>query len=223
MARRTNTRIQKPHLILCEGADAENFLIAWLNNPLLSHHPIFSNDIQVMDFGGIADLPRFLKVIQSMEGYSTAASILVMRDAERDAEAAIREVCAALKRAKLPVPAKPRQWEDGRGPKTGFLLFPSCNDSPRNGTLEDLCLDILSDESRAELLEEIQRFMDLLHKKNHREFPHAFKTKLHTYFSITDAFVSMKIGEAARAGAFNWGHEKLRPMQDFLLELVPAQ
>ena len=222
MARKTNNRIQKRHLILCEGADAENFLIYWLNNPALSTYPFFANDIQVMDFGGITDLPLFIQSIKAMEGYHDISSLLVIRDAERDEAAAKQAVCAALQKAALPVPTQPHRWANGENLKTGFLLFPVCGEHPRSGTLEDLCLEILKEENREMILAEVQGLMDRLHDKHGREFPHELKTKLHTYFSVTDDFVSMKIGEAARAGAFDWHHPALWPIRDFILELLPA-
>ena len=54
-----NNKIVKKHLILCEGRDAEEFLITYLNcNELLSI-PEFSNEFQVMDFGGILNLSNY--------------------------------------------------------------------------------------------------------------------------------------------------------------------
>lgn len=50
MARRTNNRIRTKHLILCEGRDAEELLITYLNSKDLSDVPAFSNDFQVMYF-----------------------------------------------------------------------------------------------------------------------------------------------------------------------------
>lgn len=64
MARRTNTRIWKPHIILCEGRDAEEFLIAYLNSSALSDIPSFSTDIQVMDFGGNSELSSFFLMLK---------------------------------------------------------------------------------------------------------------------------------------------------------------
>ena len=68
----------------------------------------------------------------------------------------------------------------------------------------------------------IEKFMYELGKRHGREYPHDFKTKLHTYFSVTDKYVSLKIGEAAKAGAFNWNSPKLLPLKNFLLEIINA-
>ena len=62
--------------------------------------------------------------------------------------------------------------------------------------------------------------MNNLENKYNRSYPHEFKTKLHTYFSVTDEYVSLKIGEAAKAGAFNWNSNKLLPLKNFLSEII---
>ena len=69
-------------------------------------------------------------------------------------------------------------------------------------------------------IEEIDTFMKLLGDKHKREFPHEFKTKLHTYFSITDKFVGLKIGEAAKAGVFDWNSTRLDFLKSFLLSAI---
>ena len=220
MARRTNDRIQKPHLILCEGVDAENFLIRWLESKELSiYSSAFENEIQVMDFGGNEDLPKFLKAIKTYYGYTKVSSLLVIRDAERDAKRAEQSIQSAFMGAGFPAPRHPCSWESDSSLKTGFLLFPSCNSNSQEGTLEDLCLSILKENNNETILQEIQKFLDVLKREHKREFPHEFKSKLHTYFSVTDDFVSLKIGEAAMAGAFDWNHPRLHPLRDFLLEL----
>ena len=224
MARKTNNRIWKEHLILCEGRDAENFLIAYLNSAALSAQPMFANNIQVMDFGGNEDLPKFLKAVQTYNGYDKVSSLLVIRDAERNAEKAKKSIQSAFQNAGLPIPEYPHMWTAGQQKngslKTAFLLFPTCDNNPAEGTLEDLCLQILSEKSHEDILTEIERFMLSLHEKHGRVFPHKFKTKLHTYFSVTDDYVSLKIGEAANAGAFDWNSPKLEPLKNFLLKLM---
>ena len=82
------------------------------------------------------------------------------------------------------------------------MLFPTCDPAPGNGTLEDLC----------------HSFLTLLEKKG-REFPRIFKNRLHTYLSTNDRYVSLKIGEAAPAGAFDWNNTSLNALRDFLSEI----
>ena len=224
MARKTNNRIWKEHLILCEGRDAENFLIAYLNSDALCDQPMFANDIQVMDFGGNENLPKFLNAVQTYDGYDKVSSLLVIRDAERNVENAIKSIQSAFQNAGFSIPECPCEWKETQGKdthlKVGFVLFPTCDHDPAEGTLEDLCLRVLSEEKGSMILTEIKRFMSSLEKNHGRSFPHEFKTKLHTYFSVTDDYVSLKIGEAANAGAFDWNSPKLEPLKNFLLELA---
>ena len=219
MARKTNNKIRTKHLILCEGRDAEEVLISYLNSTALKNIPAFSRDFQVMDFGGNSDLPNYVCMLKNMEGFDSVESLLIIRDAERNAAAAICQIQSAFRQCGLSVPDGPHLWV-GEAPKTGFLLFPTCAGEAIEGTLEDLCLDILSEERSSQVLQEIQMFMNCLEVKLERKFPHEFKTKLHTYFSVTDNYVSLKIGEAAKAGAFNWESDKLLPLKGFLQEII---
>ena len=219
MARRTNNRIRTKHLILCEGRDAEEVLITYLNSDALSDEPAFSSDFQVMDFGGITELTNFVRALQNMERFSQVESLLIIRDAERNAERAMADIQTTLRKCDLDIPDAPHSW-CGSSPKVGYLLFPTCDTNVKAGTLEDLCLAILSEENSSDVLCDIQSFMDHLGNKYNRSYPHEFKTKLHTYFSVTDDYVSLKIGESAKAGAFNWNSNQLSPLKSFLLEII---
>jgi len=214
MPRNKNVKIQHKHLILCEGKDAEQFLIHYLNNPALSFNPSFSGDIDVMDFGGNSELFSYLQLLRLAPDFNIVRSLCIIRDAESDANTAIKEIKRALEKTGFPVPESPYLWT-GDLIKVGFVLFPTCDPNPRNGTLEDLCLSCLSESQSANILEEIDSFLTLLEKKG-REFPRIFKTRLHTYLSTNDHYVSLKIGEAALAGAFNWNNTALNALRDFL-------
>lgn len=219
MSRRTNDKIRKEHLILCEGRDAEEFLIAFLNSKALAETPAFSNDIQVMDFGGNEQLEDRISILKNMEGFELVKSIVIIRDAERNPEGAIDTLRATLKKCGLPVPEASYQIAEGQI-KTGYVLFPTCTAEVRQGTLEDLCLSILAESNNEVILAEIDTLIQNLSDKYGRKFPHEFKTKLHSYFSVTDDFVALKIGEAARANAFNWYSEKLIPLKEFILSVI---
>lgn len=47
---------------------------------------------------------------------------------------------------------------------------------------------------------------------------HEHKSRLHTYFSVNEKYISLKIGEAAKVGAFAWDHEKLDGLKNIMLE-----
>ena len=92
MPRKTNNKILKEHLILCEGRDEQEFLIQFLESDTLSFLPGFSNDIQVMDFGGNSELLKHLTILKKMDGFEKIKSLLVVRDAETNAETACKEI-----------------------------------------------------------------------------------------------------------------------------------
>lgn len=212
-------KIEKQHLILCEGEDEFWFLASFLNSVELKQTPFFANDIQIFNFGGNQELFNKLNVLKITSGFQQVQSLLIVRDAERDAQAAVQQIQSALQKAGLPTPSNPGKWEM-KNLKVGFLLFPTCDSTVHEGTLEDLCLSILKESSSSVILEEIDSFINLLGDKHKREFPHEFKTKLHTYFSITDKFVGLKIGEAANAGVFDWNSTRLDFLKSFLLSAV---
>lgn len=219
MVRKTNTEILCEHLILCEGRDEQEFLIHYLNSESLKDCPAFSTKIQVIDFGGNSDLSNFLKVIQNSDKFDTVKSILIIRDSERDSTSAIQGVKSALKNSNLSIPTNPYVWTQDT-PQIGYLLFPTCDNNPKEGTLENLCLSILSSKEAPQLLSKIDSFLSSLTTDYGLSFPRNFKNKLHTYFSVHDKYVSMKIGEASKAGAFNWDSELLKPLKQFIQEVL---
>lgn len=220
MPRKTNKEIVKEHLILCEGRDAQEFLIAFLNSKALAENPAFSNDIQVMDFGGNEQLAGYLSILKNMEGFQKVKSILIVRDAEKDPRAAMDTIRATLTNCGFPAPERPCQIAKSEQLKIGYVLFPTCTAEVIPGALEDLCLSILAEDNNEAILAEIDKLIQTLGKEFGRKFPHEFKTKLHSYFSVTDEFVSLKIGEAAKAKAFNWYSEKLIPLKNFIVEMI---
>lgn len=219
MAKKNNISIIKKHLIICEGEDAYRFLIPYLNSPELSDHKEFSNDIQVLNFGGNEELTNYLGVLLNSEGFDLVESLLIIRDAEKNSNTAIAQIKSSLSKVGLPVPSTPHEWLSNEKITIGFLLFPVLDHQATEGTLEDLCISILSEPKHAPILNAIDSFLQELKSSHEREFPHEFKTKLHTYFSITDRYVSLKIGEAANAGAFDWSNGKINKLKDFMLEI----
>ena len=222
----TKRKIEKQYLIVCEGRDAENFLKTYLNNVSDTRQNL-SENIQVMDFGGNNELTNHLENLRNTAGFDNLKSLLIIRNAETNFQSAMQSIQKSLESNKLPIPKSPFIWEvpkdetpeNDETPKTGFLLFPTCDANPENGTLEDLCFSILSNAKAPDLKQEIANFMDTLKAKHQFNFTYPFKTKLHTYFSIHNNYVSLKIGEAARAGAFDWNHKKLAPLKEFLLKM----
>ena len=211
-------KIDRKYIVLCEGIDAVNFLIQYLNSDVLIADSRFNKDIQVLNFGGIRQLYRYIKNLKKMDNFMDVKRILVLRDAETDINSAVDSVQSALRNNDLPVPDRCNQWKLGESLGTAFTLFPNCSGDMVEGTLEDLCWNILADKRAAEYRIDVQAFIEEIDNKydSIKTFKH--KSRLHAYFSAKDDFVSLKIGEAAKAKAFDWAHERLRSLRNLIEE-----
>lgn len=208
--------IKKKYLILCEGKDTENFIIEYLNSDALKDDKRFGLDIQTFDFGGINDLTVFLSNLKNMEGFVDVYSILVIRDSETDVERAKSMVKKSFADNELSVPESCHIWNDSEKLSTAFVLLPTCDSNPEAGALEDLCWEILADKDAANMKKDIIRFVEKMREDYHKITTHEHKGRVHTYFSVNNDLVSLKIGEVARAGAFDWNNEKLDALRDII-------
>jgi hypothetical protein len=91
-----------------------------------------------------------------------------------------------------------------------------CNSNPTTGALEDLCWNILANDPRHEMRSDVTSFVSCMKEKYHRISAHEHKSKLHAFFSVNDNLISLKIGEASRAGAFDWNSNYLQPLKDII-------
>ncbi|MDR1564628.1 MAG: hypothetical protein LBS74_06690 [Oscillospiraceae bacterium] len=219
-----NKKIILPHVIACEGIDAENFIRYFLEF-LYKKQPELDNNFFVYNFGGNEELLTFLKSFDNflLDGLKVK-SLLVIRDAETDGNAAEKSVKDALKKNSFPVPdtaCRLKNWaQNERNINTAYALFPSL-DSNINGTLEDLCLQILKRDTAEELLKISDNALCEAADK-FGKFTRPHKNRLYTYLSLEDSFVSLKLGEAAKANAFNFESERLCTLKNILNEIIEA-
>ena len=207
--------INKPYLLLCEGKDAERFLIHYLNSEAVAHDKRLYNDIQVFDFGGNEELKNGLMFLKNMDNFDQVTSIAVIRDAEKDYTKACLEVCNSFRRCGFAFPNDCGTWAyDHSGLKVGYTLFPLNNSA---GTLEDLCVRILSERNNKDIMSSIDAFLGMMESSYGRKYNHKHKNKLHMYLSSSEKYVTMPLGLASRAGAFDWGSDELEPLKTFLI------
>lgn len=207
-------QILKKYLLLCEGRDAELFLINYLNSNELAKDQRFSDEIQVLDFGGNENLGNFLTNLRNMDKFDQVTSLAIIRDAEKDYERACREVSRSLNKCNFASPKDSCTWLlDETGLRIGFFLFSLDN---KDGTLEDLCLRILSEKNNINILSSVDSFLHEMESTFERNFRRKHKNILHTYLSSTDKYVTMPLGMASSAGAFDWGSDELEPLRIFL-------
>lgn len=208
--------IIKPFLLLCEGRDAEGFLIQYLNSKELSQDQRLSNDIQVFDFGGNEELSNFLMNLKNMDKFDQVTSLAIIRDAEKDYAKACKEVSNSLEKCGFISSERCGIWaQDEAGLKIGFMLFPLDGNA---GTLEDLCLRILAEKNSASLLSTVDTFLTDMESSNGRHYRRKHKNKLYTYLSSSDEYVTMQLGIASSAGAFDWSSVALEPLRSFLAD-----
>lgn len=216
MADEKRIQITSDYIILCEGKDVTNFLYYYLRSDALKEDGRF-HSIEALNFGGINELSVFLRNLKNMEHFDTVKRIMILRDAETNVQQAIDMVRGALRRADLPVPRTCNQWsEERQGLRSSFTLLPTCSDHPTTGTLEDLCWEILKEQENNGLRGEVQQFVGHVKNVYQTIVAHEHKSKLHTFFSVNEDFISLKIGEAARVGAFDWNHEKLKSLRELI-------
>lgn len=210
-------RIVKPYILLCEGIDTLNFFIQLLNSKALADDKRFSNDIQAFDFGGINDLEKYILNLKNMEGFDLVNRLFIVRDAETDVDVAINMIKKALKKASLPIPEYCNVWESDSGEiKTAFTLMPTCSSKPVPGALEDLCWNILSNTISDKMQEDVIKFVSQMNKDYNSIGSHEHKSRLHTCLSVNKNFISLKIGEAAKASAFDFSNTSLDPLKNVL-------
>lgn len=204
-------QISEKKVILTEGADTYYFCI-W------AYQAFNATGIQVLDFGGIKDLKKYLKNLTLLSGYENVETIVIVRDAETDSRAAVNSITSALRNANLSVLGKPCEFA-GNAPKVAYVVFPGFtedaegNQSLLDGTLEDLCLELVKED---EIFECVNQYIQCLESKR-QDVRRLHKTKLHTYLAGKNDFVGLKIGEAARVGAWDWSHAKLEPFKQVIL------
>ena len=197
------------NLLLTEGVDAMYFFIWALQAYKLEN-------ILVEDYGGINDLIAYLKLLKNLPGFEEITKILIIRDAETDSEAAEKSICSSLRNSEFTVPHKAGNYE-GDKLEIAYYLFPGTqvDNMFDNGTLEDLCMKLVDDVNGIVLA-------DNYVQKANMEFStltHMHKSKLHAYLAIKNKFVGMKIGEAARAGAWDWENMYMKKYKELLTYL----
>lgn len=220
MRKENNNRkdeIKKPCLLLCEGMDEMQFLIWYLNDKLLKKNSVYDK-IQILDFGGIRDLAKYLLALKGTGNFDEVERIAIMRDAETDSLAAVSSLNTVL--------ANDPELQKIISPYPYFLL-PGKDEQGnwQNGTLEDLCLRIFRESENYELSKrQVQAlsssFLQICEKFRRADFKRRHKNKLHFFLSATDKYVGMKVGEAARAGAYDWDNVALSELKRFLTVLA---
>lgn len=121
--------IHEKTVLAVEGKDEVNFFGA-----LLEYLEIAGSDIR--DLGGKDQFKDKLPALVKTRGFSDVEVLAVIRDADKDADAAFDSVRNILRGQHLNPPDQMNRFSDGN-PMIGIFIMPGNSDS---GMLEDLCL-----------------------------------------------------------------------------------
>ena len=197
--------IERSKVIVAEGKDACLFLL-W------SFDAWGIDDIQLINFFGNHQLRKLLPSLKGpLPGSGSIQSLVVARDAEDNAAAAVDSATDALKAVGFDSPPGPFCLTEGR-PRTAVIVFPGFQRDGTTlapGTLEDLCLaTVVSDP----LMECVEEYIDCA-RQNGEPLRHERKTRLHAFLAAKADYAGLKLGEATKAGAWNLEHAALRPFK----------
>jgi len=207
--------IVKEKLILAEGKDAYHFFCHACN----FYREV--KDVQVMHFGGNDELPNFLSDLTNMDKFDEVNTIVISRDAEKDADEAIMKIQNAIKHANnknsanIPIPQESFKYTNTQkfSMKVAFMIFPG--PKLKKGTLEHLCLSTVEGDP---LLECVDDYLECAKTKGER-FPRAHKNKLYCFLSGKDDFIGSRIGLAFKAKVWPPDHPALKPFKRIIQEM----
>jgi hypothetical protein len=213
-----------PYVILCEGRDEELFLRCYVSH--LVEGKVVSDTFNIINLGGNEELQKKLRVLHSVEHYDRMRGFLIIRDAESDAGGAAQSLQHHMNEAfGIDIQLDGQFVQNPDGIRFGFVLLPGKNTEGDfcDGTLEDLCCQILKENpnefSGESLLTLSNAYLETVEHERGISLRTTHKNKLHAYFSGTDRFVGLKIGEAARAQCFDFSSPALDFLKEALIEL----
>ena len=202
--------INKEALLLVEGKDPLNFFEA------LCKHLSLSQQLQIMNFGGVGELRGFLVGLRGQSGFRNVKSIGMIRDAETGAAGAFQSVHTSLEHAGLTVPNEPEQVSRDGQPAVGVLILPG---QDKSGMLETLLCETFVDGPE-------RRCIDAFFRCVQKQCPGANiknrdKARARAFLATKpDSYPSVDI--AARKGYWPLDHEALEPARTFLKSVAAA-
>ncbi|MBC8234641.1 hypothetical protein H8E77_34290 [bacterium] len=121
--------IRHKKVIAVEGKDEVEFFRALFRY-------IEITDIEIYNVRGKEQFKTKLPALVRMPGFSDVEAFAVIRDADKNANAAFQSISGTLRKQHLESPNQMNQFSEGK-PKIGIFIMPGNSDE---GMLEDLCL-----------------------------------------------------------------------------------
>jgi hypothetical protein len=220
VARKGEIKIEKPNIIICEGLDTKLFMIHCLAK-LKNEYPILEQ-FQAIDGKGVANIPKFIRGLDVLPYFEMVKSIIIIRDADDDATDASHSLKNALRKCGFAVPEKANCIAKSDGKyghiSVAYLILPDVMEGMESGTLEDFCITILDKEQKTErIVGQAEQAVENL--SDYVKFRRKHKNILHTYLSLTNKYVGLKIGESAQAGAYDFSSDEVNVIRDLMLKI----
>lgn len=202
--------ITKEALLLVEGKDPRNFFDA------LSKHLSLSQQLEIMNFGGVEELRSFLVGLCVGSGFRSVKRIGIIRDAEKDAAGAFQSVQASLKRAGLATPKEPEQLSCDGQHAVGVLILPG---QGKSGMLETLLCKTFTDAPECPCIDAFFRCVQERCPAANIKKPDKARARA---FLATKPDSYPSVGIAAKKGYWPLDHEVLEPVRTFLKSVAAA-
>lgn len=201
-------RIRSNVQLLVEGRDAVGFFEALIQDLALE-------EVQIQDFGGVAELRTFLYAFAGGSEFARVRSIGIVRDAETSSRGAFQSVQGSIAGAGLPVPKAPGQ-RVGDHPAVTAMILPG---GDRTGMLETLLNETLRGNDVQACIDDFFRCIEERCGEPMRR-PH--KARAHAYLA-TKPDPHLSVGFAAKRGYWDLEHKALEPLRAFLREIASTK
>jgi hypothetical protein len=198
--------ITQPKLLLGEGREEQLFFTALLKFMNISN-------MEILTYNGKDNLSAYLKTLPKISGFSNLISLGITRDADDDKDRALQSVLTALKNNKLPTPAENGEQKQSENQlSTKIFILPN---NHSGGMLEDLCLESVNDDLEMSCVE---GYFQCIQLQTGRQPKNMAKAKVHAWLA-SQIEADKRLGEAAKAGYWNWDRPAFTPLKDFILSL----
>ena len=217
--------VDRPYVIICEGIDDKLFIDSYLKY-LSSNQLMQYEQYNIMELSGLDNVKKEMKNYKRYSNYEYMKGFLFICDADKNANAAVDSMKDHIQRAwNIVLNGHGDFKRDSNGVSVGLYVMPGMDDNGnlRNGTLEDLCLDLLKLETEyndaAQLTKDINDYIDKIQEIRIAQLKRIHKTRLHIALSSMNECVGAKIGEAAQRGAFDFSNDKLSRLKGMILSM----
>ena len=139
----------------------------------------------------------------------TTQKFTLCRDADDNKDTAFQSVLTALRNNNLPTP-EAGQFENTLRSK--IFILPNNN---TEGMLEDLCLQSIADDLGMSCVE---GYFQCIQNQTGRQPKNMAKAKVHAWLA-SQIEPDKRLGDAAKAGYWNWNSPAFEPLKTFILSL----